>query len=1022
MKEANQQIGLYEAAERFVLWLEKKILSSATGENDVQLDVEPSGKYWLGRLSTEEYVSALGLEERGERLSPCAMGIRLRPKNTGVLEFKVTVRFCVWLRDENRLWQKTSKSKVTISVSYKLGSSELFVGGPELSASLNEISGVEGFSAEIRVETGNLPKGEQEISVSLVNTASEDQPHIRDKTLYECSLSVHGLKTQPYLLESLPDSFRYNREVGSYGINCGVVLSEDGSFTTSDTIGVNRYRPSFWNSSEEQPDLTFTTLADDCLQSVDRLEVALSSFENESWSEQALSERAEDLGWTPEMLQEAEVGAGEFQEELSRIRTGIALLRSNEQLLRSFRLMNRAMQLSANGKYDSWRPFQIGFLLANLNCIHDPHSESEVADIVWFATGGGKTETYLGLLITAAIYDRLTGKLAGITAWSRFPLRMLSLQQTQRFANAMAGAEIVRREEGIPGEPFSVGFFVGQGATPNRIPATPKPGLPDCDDEAMPASYQVLLKCPFCHLESIEMAFDRRQWKLQHCCTNSECQWSEKGLPFYVVDEEVYRFLPTVVVGTLDKAASISMQGAMRGFVASPFGKCSIDGHGYTYGVRSTKPNGCLVPGCRGSVESLDIPEERFAPSFRLQDELHLLKDSLGAVDAHYESILDDLQKRICGFKPKILASSATLTGYQKQVDVLYQRSARVFPIQGPSIDKGFWTSDSNQLMRRFVGLAPRGVTLEYAIDKSLTELQNCIRTFHKNPESICQELGVPLDYAKDLVSLYGTDVVYGNTLRDLDAVIRSAQTQLRVAGQVNSVSLTGKTDFDEVRNILAGLEEPDEDFYNRVHVIAASSMMSHGVDIDRLNVMCVLGLPLTTAEFLQSTARVGRRWPGLVFVAHKIGRERDSSVYRSFEKFIEQGDRFVEAIPITRRSRRVLERTITGLELARILILHEPLSGTALTTVARLRNYCASGNFSESLEFDSLVEALNLSTPLDESSRKDLAFWFERFFRNLQDPGGDAKFPSDLSPSGQPMRSLRDVDEQVPIYGSRIK
>src|SRR4029453_623298 len=101
--------------------------------------------------------------------------------------------------------------------------------------------------------------------------------------------------------------------------------------------------------------------------------------------------------------------------------------------------------------------------------------------------------------------------------------------------------------------------------------------------------------------------------------------------------------------------------------------------------------------------------------------------------------------------------------------------------------------------------------------------------------------------------------------------------------------------------------------------------MLSHGVDVDRLNVMVMLGLPLATAEFIQATSRVGRRWPGLVFVVHKIPRERDASVFRSFAPFVLQGDRFVEPVPVTGRSRRVLDRTVAGMMLARVLMLHEP-------------------------------------------------------------------------------------------------
>jgi hypothetical protein len=411
----------------------------------------------------------------------------------------------------------------------------------------------------------------------------------------------------------------------------------------------------------------------------------------------------------------------------------------------------------------------------------------------------------------------------------------------------------------------------------------------------------------------------------------------------------------------------------------------------------------------------------RYGPSFRLQDELHLLRDSLGAVDSHYEALYDQLQMALCGSKPKILASSATLTGYEKQADVLYRRGARVFPRQGPSVSEGFWTSDSENLMRRFVAVAPRGVTLEFTLDRLLTEMQRAIRELVEQPEQVCTQIGVDPALAPFLVSHYGTNVVYGNTLRDLDATMRSAETQVRVESVLNTASLTGRTDFEEVRQTLERLEHPEDSFEDRLHVIAASSMMSHGVDIDRLNIMGILGIPLTTAEFIQATARVGRRWPGLVFVVHKIGRERDASVYRSFGKFVEQGDRFVEPIPVTRRSRRVLEKTIAGLELARILIIHEPNSKEALTTVARLRAFMNAHGVNEPGEIAAMIRTLGADEPLDEPLKRDIVAWFERFFRNLRDPGGTFKFPADLSPSGKPMLSLRDVEEQAPIHGSRI-
>jgi hypothetical protein len=260
--------------------------------------------------------------------------------------------------------------------------------------------------------------------------------------------------------------------------------------------------------------------------------------------------------------------------------------------------------------------------------------------------------------------------------------------------------------------------------------------------------------------------------------------------------------------------------------------------------------------------------------------------------------------------------------------------------------------------------------------------------------------------------------VLYGNTIRDLDAAQRSFETQLSISGRVNTATLTGKTAFEEVRQILDRLAKPEELFEDRLHVVTASSMMSHGVDIDRLNIMVMLGLPLTAAEFIQTTARVGRRWPGMVYVMHKMARERDAGVFGCFEKFVKQGDRFVEAIAITRRSRRILEKTAAAIALSRIIAIHEPRADAALTTVSALRAYSAAGGYGLDVEFAAAEEALRLTGDVDEPLRSQLRSWYERYFNNLASPAGTVKFPADLSPTGPPMTSLRDVEEQAPVFG----
>ena len=1010
-------IDLYQTCEAFVRWLDKRLLVGGRGDELFELDVDPDGRFWLGRLAPEDQVIALGLGDRGERLDPCACAIRVRPSGPGPWALTVDVRASCWIRSDTEKWRKTAPASASLAVTVPASSGQFDYGGAELRRALAGVAGDETRSAVIRVDVERAFSGEPELTISLINLTPLDDPPARprrDLNLYETWFCVRGLPTTPFVLESLPDSFRYDRSVAAYGVNCGVRQSAFG-FETTDTIEIEKARPTYWNAWLNEPDLRFATLSTDPLPQLHALVSALEAWGGDEWGAERLSTRRGAEGWTDEMLIDAQSGAHAFSAEVERIRKGIAYLESNAQVFLAFRLMNDAMIHSSNGKYDSWRAFQVGFLLANLASVVSDDSDAGVVDIVWFATGGGKTETYLGLLVTAALYDRQRGKSDGITAWSRFPLRMLSLQQTQRFADAMAGAELARRGAELGGAPFSVGFFVGQAGTPNRVSPEPKDGDPDPEDDDMPAHYQVLLRCPFCHNETLEMAFNRRFWRLEHRCRGDACPWPEVSLPFYIVDEEIYRYLPTVVVGTLDKAASIAIQAAMRGFIGPPHGICSEAEHGFVYAPRSKRPNGCLVPGCRGTVHPLSGDRSRFAPTFRLQDELHLLRDSLGAVDAHYESLLDHLQVELGGNAAKILASSATLAGFEKQVDVLYARTGRVFPVQGPTASSGFWTTDTDNLARRFVAVAARGVTLEFAVDRMLTALQAEVRRLATEPGVVCAEAGVDPSACDHLLSIYGVDVVYGNSLRDLDAATRSLDTQVPIR-PLNVATLTGRTDFEEVRQTLERLERPEPGFEERIHVVSASSMMSHGVDIDRLNVMVVLGVPLTTAEFIQTTARVGRRWPGLVYVMHKIARERDAGVFRSFEHFILQGDRFIEPVPVTRRSRRVLQRTAAGLELARILHIYEARSQRALTTVRSLRQYFGDAEIGEDQELQALIHLLGLTGDLDAPMRGDLETWVEAFFGNLLDPAGEFRFPSDLCPWGGPMISLRDVEEQAPI------
>jgi hypothetical protein len=1013
------------ACERFVRWLDERVLVAGRGDELDRLDTDPASTFWLGRLASEEEVRKNPIGERAERLDPCAIGIRLRPLGPGPWTFTANVALCAWIKegkadssDPGQPWQRTDRIATAISIIVAPDRILTSAGRSQIEDELARV-GAAGLSAEVRVEREDW-HGEPELVIQLVNTSPDTVLGLKDTHIYETSLEVEGIQTTPFILESLPDSFRYDRRIPAYGINVGVtaVPGRADTFRTTDTVVVETHRPKYWNSPMPIPDLRFTHLAESPIGPLQQLVAALAAYNEEHWSQLALNERARVAGWSDEIRRNADQGAAEVFAELRRLKKGLGLLESNDLLLRSFRLMNLAILHSAKEHgYDSWRPFQLGFLLQALPFLVDREGEAEIVDTVWFATGGGKTETYLGLLVTAALHDRLIGKSTGITAWSRFPLRMLSMQQTQRFADALAGAELVRRAEGIKGAPISLGFYVGAAGTPNRIDVDPKDGSPDPDDETMPDRYQVLLTCPFCRRKGLQMRMDRRLWRLAHECPHNDCPWPEEALPFYIVDAEIYRFLPTVIVGTLDKAASVSMQAAMRGLVGPPLGICDQPGHGYCYAPRGSFPHGCLVPGCPGKRRELPMPRELYAPSLRLQDELHLLRDSLGAVDSHYESILDYLQHELGAPKAKIAASSATLTGYERQVAVLYRREARVFPQPGPRAGESFWSRRTLELLRRFVAVAPRGVTLEFVSDRTTNILQESIRLLldPDKRDEILRAAEIDSSHVNGLLSMYGTGVIYGSTLYDVEAAQRSLDSNASVP--INSEQLTGQTAFDDVRAVLERLENPEAEFSERIHVIAASSMLSHGVDVSRLNVMMMLGLPLTTAEFIQTSARVGRSRPGLVHVLHKIGRERDAETFRHFPSFINQGDRFVEPIPVTRRSRRVLTLTMPGSVEARRLMLMEPLApGQRLTTVDRLRTFMQTSGASPAGEAESIASLLGFTGETDELLREEIRLWLTTWFTNLEDPASSIKWPNQLGPT-TPMTSLRDVEASAPIH-----
>ncbi len=1015
-----------EAGNRLCGWMLNEVINDARGDLQTQLNTAPQYTFWLGRLLPQCDVLSENDNEVDQRLEPCAIGIRAQFSYDESIEVSCQIKAAIWQKDSSDTWYKQNFVIGPIVIGLDISKKEGIFGEESIKKYLNENVKSKIYAAYIEYKIIKITDELIECEFTLVNSGGTTRNNEKvDSRLYETELRIMASNFCSFQIESLPDSYSYERFVPAYGINCGI-LSEGNTLTTTDLIVTDKNRPDYWGANQEQPGLHFDTLS--ALPMAAEIGKAIVNIAkvwgSENWSKDILKSRSLNGGWSEEMLQQALDDSDKFRDEVKRLIKGVKLLESDHKLALSFAYMNEAMEIIGKKKgYDQWRAFQFAFLLANLPSIVEEEGEGDILDVVWFATGGGKTETYLGLLLTAIFYDRQIGKSTGISAWTRFPLRMLSLQQTQRFAEALAAAELVKQKHGIPGDQFSLGFFIGTSATPNKIPPSGKDGeLHANNPKAFENFASILTGCPFCGDKNLTVKFDRLLYKTDLKCSNKECSFHNKKLPIHFVDHEIYRFLPTIIVGTLDKAAQISSTSGMTALVGAPWGICSESGHGFTYAPRSEFPNGCLVNGCSAKINPINMPATLFPPRYRLQDELHLLRDSLGAVDSHYESLYDDLSESAGSKRAKILASSATLKGFEKQARELYLRKARLFPAPEPEKGKGLWSKESEKLMRKYVAIAPRGLTLEWVTECIVTVIQRCVRSLMIDPKSICMNLKIDEALIPKLVDLYGTQLIYGNTLRDIEAVNRSGEIQQNIYDNpVNWESLTSKTDFDDVRRILDRLQAPEENYYDRIHAVTASSMISHGVDIDRFNTMVMMGLPLGTSDFIQATARVGRRYPALVFVVHKIARERDAQIFRLFKSYVDQSDRFVEPIPITRRSKRVLARTLPGIALSRITIVQEKIAGDSLQSRPRLKEWIDNSGLLSSAEASAVTAALGYTHESDYGLRSDIYKWYEDFWESLKE--SDEFFLGKTCPGGQkPMSSLRDVDAQVPVYMSRIK
>lgn len=641
----------------------------------------------------------------------------------------------------------------------------------------------------------------------------------------------------------------------------------------------------------------------------------------------------------------------ECRRAYERMYAGIKTLKENETAYKAFLLANRAMFMQrvhitmqsdmakeSADRYPGdeeisdwlrnvdyykeddancrWRPFQIAFLLMDINSIvYDESLERNIVDLIWFPTGGGKTEAYLGLTAFAIFYRRLTHskEAAGTTVIMRYTLRLLAAQQFTRAATLICACEYIRQQcekkhrkypiYSLGKEPISIGLWIGGTHIPNRNEGKNSASYHLEKLKNVSKHYYVrsekerhnkfqVLKCPWCGTKMVkddknnklvgEWGYNMGSGKHFYMfCPQEDCDFTNK-LPIQIIDDELYRNPPTLLFGTVDKFAMMPWDGRIGAF----------------FGIGSNNR----------------------APELIIQDELHLISGALGTVVGIYETAVDG----ICGQKgvyPKIIASTATIRRAKEQCSVLYNREVVQFPAPGLDAEDSFFARESTIdyekgiYGRKYIGIMPSGKT------KAMTEIRMMA--------ALMQKVNT-MDLPDEIKDKFWTLTVYFNSLKDLgkastlvdddvkDFIIRTKNRMFTkpryIAGADELTSRVSTTELNETLDKLEKIEYSKENMEAKRYpsnILLATNMISVGIDVARLNVMLMVGQPKLTSEYIQASSRVGRSFPGLCFIQYDATKSRDRSHYERFRSYHESFYRFVEPTGATPFSKPARERAL---------------------------------------------------------------------------------------------------------------
>lgn len=613
-------------------------------------------------------------------------------------------------------------------------------------------------------------------------------------------------------------------------------------------------------------------------------------------------------------------------ETKKRILSCVQMLEQDDDVMKSFQLANKAMLLQRKQvlekegrKFEQdkiyWYPFQIAFILQEIpSIVKNDDNYRNIVDLLWFPTGGGKTEAYLGLSAFTLFYRRLRDgeNGGGVAILMRYTLRLLTLQQFERAAILICACEKIRKDEKMQGGEIGIGLWVGGGLTPNNLKSAEENlKKVQAHEDVKEGNPCQILVCPWCGASIGPNCYSTTKGCLSIICPNGKCDF-HSGLPLWLVDEDIYAKKPSLVVGTVDKFARMAWEPQV----------------GQIFGI-GTRHN---------------------PPELVIQDELHLISGPLGTIAGLYEMAV----RKFCeknGVSSKIVASTATIRKADSQVAALYGMPVRQFPAQGINIRDSYFAEESkrdDRPARKYVGVMAPGTSAT----TTLVRVYACL-LFASRYLKDC-------GFEDEVVDSFWTMTGYFNSLRELGGAVVQVLDDVQdrfeylyttkfkdITPQFSSRyrhdwydELTSRKSNSEISEIIQKSLKVKFHEGRAYDFILASNMISVGVDVGRLGVMAVTGQPKTNAEYIQASSRVGRENPGLVVTMYNASRSRDKSHYEQFLNYHSSIYRFVEATSVTPFSDRARDRGF-----------HAVYISLCRQLIAELRENDAASEFDASME-----------------------------------------------------------------------